>query len=1512
VIDSVTDVSCFGASDGAIETTISGGTIPYTISWTPGGGATEDTTGLATGFYQITVTDDDGCIIIADTTVATPALIVGTTSGTDPLCNGDSTGTATVALVGGSGGYTIEWFDTTGTTTGQTTATAIDLPAGCYYAMIADSAAPACSVLSDTVCISDPAVISFTTASIDMSCFGTCDGEVSWTASGGVGVITSDLYLVGTPDILQIDSTILCAGDYYVVHTDTNLCVQSSDTVTVTEPALIVGTTSGTDPLCIGDSTGTASVAIVGGSGGYDVEWFDTAGISIGQLTDTAVNLPAGCYYALITDTAAAGCSVISDTVCIVDPLAITFTTTPTDATCFGVCDGEVAWTVSGGVGVITSDLYLIGTPDVLQADSSTLCPGDYFVVHTDTNLCVQNSDTVTISEPTLMVGTTSGTDPLCNGDSTGTASVALVGGSGGYTIEWFDTTGTTTGQTTATAIDLPAGCYYVVITDTAALSCSVNSDTICLTDPAVISFTTASIDMSCFGTCDGEVSWTASGGVGTITSELYLIGTPDVLQLDSTTLCAGDYYVLHTDTNLCEQNSDTVTVTEPALIVGTTGGADPLCTGDSTGTAWVDIVGGTGTYSVVWYDTSGTAIGQVTDTAFNLPAGCYYVEISNAVAPLCTVLSDTICLSDPLPITFTTTPADVTCFNACNGSVSWTAAGGSGTITSELYYIATPDSLLGSINPTDSLCPGDYYVVHTDTNLCVQVSDTVSIAQPTDLVAGMPVISDASCVAACNGSATLNISGGSGSYTYSWSSGSIDSVVVDDLCVGITDVLVTDSLGCTVSQSITINENNTITGTSVTTDATCGLCDGDATVTPSGGLGSYSIAWSDGSTGISSDSLCAGVYSYVITDSVGCSVTMDAAISNTGGPTSGVVNVTDVTCYGAADGTADITPAGGLPPYTYLWVPGGETTNAVTGLQAGSYSVEVMDSNGCILVENAVIGSPAAIAIESLVINEDCGQSNGSIEIVPNGGSAPYNYAWTGGALPPDSIQSGLVAGIYQVAVTDFSGCSDTFNIVVNAAGGPSISLSSEDASCFGTCNGIGTVVASGGSGFFSYQWSGGGTNPADSTLCAGMHTVTVIDDTTGCVTTSFVLIGEPDSISMSFPNLVNVTCFGFCNGAATVVASGGTLPYSYSWPGTGTTASDSLLCADTLVVNITDGAGCTQTEEVIILEPTPVAIALDSINASCTGIADGGVNAVVTGGTPGYSYSWTGTTSPLPDNDTIIDLLSGTYYLTVTDSLGCVAMDSTIVNDTIFVVPDAGLDTAICFGTGPLTLTGAGMAVSFEWYDMNGAQISAADTLDVDSTGCYILLGIDGICSNMDTICVVIDSLPVPDAGEDHLLISGQSVGIGGSPTTDPLFDVLWFPPNYLDDTNAMNPYVMAIDTPTVYVVMVTDTNGCVGYDTVFVDLYPDIFTPTGISPNGDGINDDWEIDFIGEYPDCQVEVYNRWGQQLFYNQGYTQRWDGRYNGKDLPEGTYYYVIRLNHPAYPEPYTGPVTILR
>ena len=254
----------------------------------------------------------------------------------------------------------------------------------------------------------------------------------------------------------------------------------------------------------------------------------------------------------------------------------------------------------------------------------------------------------------------------------------------------------------------------------------------------------------------------------------------------------------------------------------------------------------------------------------------------------------------------------------------------------------------------------------------------------------------------------------------------------------------------------------------------------------------------------------------------------------------------------------------------------------------------------------------------------------------------------------------------------------------------------------------------------------------------------------------------------------------------------------------------------------------------------------------------------------------------------------------------------DSIVVNSTVVVLPDAGADTSACTGTGGIELVGTGTAVSFSWEDLSGNTLSTNDTLSIDSTGCYVLVGVDGLCVAYDTACVVIDALPVPDAGEDQTIPQYTNTTIGGSPTTDPAFTLSWSPSNYLDDTSAFNPMVTSIDSATTYIVMVTDTNGCVGYDTILVDVYPEVVIPNGFTPNGDGVNDDWQIDFIEQFPGVEVEVYNRWGQQLFYNVGYTQRFDGMYNGKELPEGTYYYVIKLNHPVFPEPYTVPVTIMR
>ncbi len=154
-------------------------------------------------------------------------------------------------------------------------------------------------------------------------------------------------------------------------------------------------------------------------------------------------------------------------------------------------------------------------------------------------------------------------------------------------------------------------------------------------------------------------------------------------------------------------------------------------------------------------------------------------------------------------------------------------------------------------------------------------------------------------------------------------------------------------------------------------------------------------------------------------------------------------------------------------------------------------------------------------------------------------------------------------------------------------------------------------------------------------------------------------------------------------------------------------------------------------------------------------------------------------------------------------------------------------------------------------------------------------------------------------------------SSTTIGGNPTGPSGSTFNWAPSMGLDNPTGTNP-TSGTTVTTVYTVTVIDANGCSNSDTVTVFVYPEIKIPNGFSPNSDGKNDVWQIDFIYQFPDCVVEVYNRWGEQLFYSKGYAVPFNGQYKGKDLPVGTYYYIINLNHPAYPNAYTSPLTIFR
>ena len=193
------------------------------------------------------------------------------------------------------------------------------------------------------------------------------------------------------------------------------------------------------------------------------------------------------------------------------------------------------------------------------------------------------------------------------------------------------------------------------------------------------------------------------------------------------------------------------------------------------------------------------------------------------------------------------------------------------------------------------------------------------------------------------------------------------------------------------------------------------------------------------------------------------------------------------------------------------------------------------------------------------------------------------------------------------------------------------------------------------------------------------------------------------------------------------------------------------------------------------------------------------------------------------------------------------------------------------------------------------------------------YVVVDNGTGCADSDTVDVTANPLPNANAGTDATIVIGANTTIGGSPTTTTAgATIQWTPtPGALDNPNATNPVATPSST-TTYTVTITSPQGCVASDSVVVTVLPTIIFPDGISPNADGANDEWIIDGIELFPNCEVEVYNRWGELLFQSVGYKENWDGTYKGEPLPVGTYYYVIDLKDPLFPDAYTGPITILR
>ncbi|TXB66208.1 hypothetical protein FRY74_06440, partial [Vicingus serpentipes] len=447
-------------------------------------------------------------------------------------------------------------------------------------------------------------------------------------------------------------------------------------------------------------------------------------------------------------------------------------------------------------------------------------------------------------------------------------------------------------------------------------------------------------------------------------------------------------------------------------------------------------------------------------------------------------------------------------------------------------------------------------------------------------------------------------------------------------------------------------------------TNASCfGVATGSATISTNGSLIPYSYSWNTTpiQTGTTATNIPEGDYTVDVTDNNGCMIQENFSIIQPS-PLTATYSSTDVSCFFGSDGTAYVTPFGGTGPYSYSWAPSGGTDSIATGLSTGNYSVTITDFNSCDTTIVITIDQPNVLTTSITdVTNVSCfSGSDGTATVTVNGGSPGYTFNWSpSGGNSLTGI--GLSAGNYNVTVVDSNGCTGIANVIIDQPDAPlSATTSQTNVLCSGNNTGIASVSASGGTPGYSYNWTpSGNTTSSNDNILAGTHSV-LITDTNNCSITKTFDILEPSELIIS-PTFTNSTC-GLSNGTINSNVSGGVPPYSYSWS-TGDTTSNILdVIAGTYTLTVTDNNNCTDTSTIIVPNETPplVASVTNFTNVSCLDGNDGSATVEISGGTPGFTYSW----SPLGGNQsTGTNLIAGNYTVTVIDTNGCTDTSTVII---------------------------------------------------------------------------------------------------------------------------------------------------------------------------------------------------------------------------------------------------------
>ncbi|MEZ4913592.1 MAG: choice-of-anchor L domain-containing protein [Chitinophagales bacterium] len=968
-------------NDGSVTgiTITQEGTLPYTFAWTnagnnPVGGNNIDLTNVPAGNYTLTITDAAGCNDVIgpfDITKAPDPSIGGGTENNE-TCT-DSNGSITgVSVSGGTGNYTYAWSNNSAPNTViGSQADLTNIPAGSYTLLVTDEAN--CTATQSYTIVNEagptlsggeptPAVCSEPNGAINGVSIsgGTAPITIAWTNSSNQNV-GSTLNLSNIPPDI-----------YTLIITDANDCTDNTsiEVTTLPLPTLSGGTVS--NETC-SNGNGSITGITATGEGTLSYTWVNTGNTStVGSSIDLS-NQPAGNYTLTLTD--GNGCTTTLDFT-IDDEAAPEIVGGTTSPSSCGQADGSISGiSVNGGTGTITyawtnNQNQSVGTN---SPNLNFVIAGAYTLTITDQNGCT-DEQTYSISDvgaPIIDLSQMQITHTTCSENNGAISGITASGGTGGLSFSWENNSVEI--GTTLNINNLYAGTYVLTVSDNSGCSAS---ETIIINDSPgpTLANGLAQNASSCLE--DGSITGVSvNGGTPNVNFAWYddtnnPIAGGNSLSLNN--IAGGDYTIIATDANNCKDTLNFTVGTDLAPSL-TGGNVQNTTCSQANGSVTGIVAGGVTPYTYNWVNDNNPAVSV--STAINLtnvPAGNYTLTLTDGNN--CSTTAPFTITDQPAPQISGGTPNQSSCGQSDGSIVDVSITGNSTPITYVWTNAQTTNVGQGTVNGLVSLNnipSGAYTLSITDANGCTDTQNFSVSDASAPAISGGNII-ETTCSVANGGVNGINVSGGDGNYSYSWTSNGSEvstNQQLSNVAAGTYVLTVTDGAGCQDSETFTITDNPSpilVGGTA--TPPSCGQNNGSVTgITIQNGTGTspFTYTWTDengfvvGGNNINLTNVGQGTYTLTVTDNNNCTDSASFDVINLSIPVIVVDNITVSEC-GIGTGTASVTVTGGVQPYTFSWTNSSNqvvsTNEDATGLLPGLYTFAVTDDTDCTLTEPVLV----------------------------------------------------------------------------------------------------------------------------------------------------------------------------------------------------------------------------------------------------------------------------------------------------------------------------------------------------------------------------------------------------------------------------------------------------------------------------------------------------------------------------------------------------------------------------